>query len=75
MSAAHKARGTIPPAVRGPPWTPEEDAILRALPPRKSFLKLRRSLGAIYSRRHGLRLPDARGGPLGTTRKADRYRP
>lgn len=65
MSAAHTARGTRPPACRGDPWTPDEDAVLRSLPPRKAALKLRRSLRSVYSRRHELGLPDARRGAIG----------
>jgi hypothetical protein len=64
MSAAHKARGTRPPARRGVTWSPEEDEILKSLPPGKAALKLRRSLGSVYSRRHVQELPDARGGAL-----------
>lgn len=33
MSAAHKARGTVPPAAEGRLWMPAEDAVMRAHPP------------------------------------------
>jgi hypothetical protein len=64
MSASQKARGTRPPACQGVTWTPEEDEVLRSLPPRKAAIRLRRSLGAVYSRRHLLKFPDARGAAL-----------
>jgi hypothetical protein len=60
MSASQKARGVRPPACKGPPWTPEKGEVLGSLPPRRAAIRLRRSLGAVYSRRHLLKLPDAR---------------
>jgi hypothetical protein len=60
MSATHKGRGTRPPACRGLTWSPEDDEVLRSLSPKKAAVKLRRTLGAVYSRRWELELPDAR---------------
>lgn len=53
MSESHKARGTRPPKA-GRPWTPEEDELLRTLSPFKAAVRCRRTLRAVYSRRHSL---------------------
>jgi hypothetical protein len=59
MSAAHKRRGTRPPKA-GSPWTPEEDELVRTLPPVEVAERTGRSLAAVYDRRRVLRLPDGR---------------
>jgi hypothetical protein len=61
MSAAHRRRGTRPPAA-GRPWTEEEDELLRALPPPEVARQTGRTLTAVYSRRLVLGLPDGRAG-------------
>src|SRR5262249_11983279 len=43
----------------GRPWTPEEDELLRALPPREAARRTGRSLPAVYVRRHVLGLANA----------------
>jgi hypothetical protein len=57
MSEAHRRRGTRPPKA-GPPWSAEEDALLRALPAAEAARRTGRTLGAAYARRRELRLPD-----------------
>jgi hypothetical protein len=59
MSAAHKRRGTRPPKA-GRPWTAEEEALLRELPPAEVARRLGRTLRAVWSRRRVLGLPDGR---------------
>jgi hypothetical protein len=59
ISAAHKARGHHPPAVRL--WTEEEDGCLRSgLSPKEVAQRTGRSLTAVYARRSVLGLPDGR---------------
>jgi hypothetical protein len=59
QSAAHRARGTRPPkAVR--PWTPEEDELVRTLPPDEAAERTGRTLIAVWSHRRVLGLPDGR---------------
>jgi hypothetical protein len=41
-------------------WTPEEDELLRVLAPAEAARRTRRSLQAVYDRRHALGLPPAR---------------
>ena len=36
------------------PWTPHEDALVRALPPREATRRTGRTLPAVYRRRHAL---------------------
>ena len=48
------------PRRRGRAWTPEEDALVRALPPREVAGRTGRSLRAVYMRRHALGLGTAR---------------
>jgi hypothetical protein len=45
------------------PWRPEEDELLRALPPEEAARRTGRSLRAVYRRRHQLGLPGLRTGP------------
>jgi hypothetical protein len=59
MSAAHRARGTRPPAV-GEPWTVDEDELLRTLPAPEVARRTGRTLAAVYSRRANLEMPDGR---------------
>jgi hypothetical protein len=59
MSAAHRARGTRPPAA-GEPWTGDEDELLRTLPAPEVVRRTGRTLSAVYSRRNKLALPDGR---------------
>jgi hypothetical protein len=59
QSEAHKTRGTRPPWLP-PPWTAEEDKLLAQLPAADVARRTKRSLGAVYSRRSLLGLPDAR---------------
>jgi hypothetical protein len=59
QSAAHRARGTrAPKAVR--PWTPEEDELVRTLPPAEVVQRTGRTLVAVWSHRAVLGLPDGR---------------
>jgi hypothetical protein len=53
MSQAHKARGSGG-ANPGRPWTPEEDALVRALGPIEAARRAGRTLKAVWSRRHKL---------------------
>jgi len=53
MSATHKARGTRPSTI-GRAWTAEEDGLVRTLPAAKAAVATRRTLSAVYSRRHVL---------------------
>jgi hypothetical protein len=41
-------------------WSVAEDALVRLLKPREAARRTSRPLAAVYSRRHRLRLPDAR---------------
>jgi hypothetical protein len=59
MSTAHRRRGTRPPNA-GPPWTAQEDALLRVLPAAEVARRTGRTPGAVYARRRELRLPDGR---------------
>jgi hypothetical protein len=53
MSTAQKARGSGG-ANPGRPWTPEEDALVRALDPVEVAMRVGRSLKAVWNRRHKL---------------------
>ena len=46
MSAAHKERGTWPPAA-GRPWTPEEDELVRTLSPKEAARRADRSVASV----------------------------
>lgn len=59
ISAAHKRRGTRPPAA-GRPWQKWEDKLLRTVPTREVVEKTGRTLTAVWSRRRELGLPDGR---------------
>jgi len=59
MSAAHKRRGTRPPKA-GRPWTAEEEALLRRLPPAEAARRTGRTLKAVYAWRRVLGEPDGR---------------
>ena len=59
MSEAHKKRGTRPPWLNAP-WTPEEDELLRTLPPKEVAKRTGRTMPAVLNRRHKLKLPDGR---------------
>ena len=54
MSEAHRRRGTQPPAMKGPPWTPEEDALLGTMRDRDVADRIGRSEGAVADRRYVL---------------------
>jgi hypothetical protein len=45
---------------RSQPWTPEEDELVRTLPPAEAARRTGRSLAAVYQRRHVLGVPDGR---------------
>jgi hypothetical protein len=57
LNEAHRRRGTRPPRA-GPPWSPEEDALLPGLPAAEVARQTGRTVGAAYARRRELRLPD-----------------
>ena len=59
MSAAHKRRGSRPPKA-GRPWTAEEEALLRRLPPAEAARRTGRTLKAVYAWRRVLGVPDGR---------------
>ena len=40
--------------MRGRAWTPEEDELVRALPPAEAAARTGRTLPAVYQRRHDL---------------------
>lgn len=54
-----RRRGVIPPAA-GVPWTADEDALLRTLPPEQVAQRTGRTQSAVSSRRAKLGLPDRR---------------
>lgn len=58
-SATHKAIGNRPPWLN-PPWTQEEDAMVRTLAALEAARRTRRTLQAVYQRRYALGLPDGR---------------
>ena len=47
--------------MNGRPWTPEEDELVRALPPGEAARRTGRSLRAVYDRRYALGLAYAGG--------------
>jgi hypothetical protein len=59
MSAAHKRRGTYPPAA-GRPWEAWEDRLVRTRSPAEAASRTKRTLSAVMQRRHKLGLPDGR---------------
>ena len=59
MSEAHRRRGTGPPKA-GRPWTAEEEALLRQLPPAEVARRTGRTLKAVYAWRRVLGEPDGR---------------
>jgi hypothetical protein len=59
MSETHKKRGTRPPWI-GPPWTPEEDDLVRRLSATEAAERTGRTLEAVYSRRRILGVKDGR---------------
>ena len=58
MSEAHRRRGTLVPGTVV--WTEREDALVRSLPAAEAALRTGRTLGAVWSRRRVLGLPDGR---------------
>jgi len=59
MSEAQRRRGTRPPNT-GSPWTEQEDALVRTLAAKEVAKRTGRTLGAVWSRRRELELPDGR---------------
>jgi hypothetical protein len=57
IGEAHRRRDTIPPAMRGPPWTPEEDALLGRMRDREVEERIGRSAKAVFARRAELEIP------------------
>jgi hypothetical protein len=57
MSEAHKLRGTIPPAMAGPLWTPEEDALLGTMPDKDVAERIGRTPTAVHAHRSDLGIP------------------
>jgi NUMOD3 motif len=47
MSEAHRRRGTRPPAMRGPPWTAQEDALIGVVSDREVVARTGRTLNAV----------------------------
>jgi hypothetical protein len=68
MSEAHKRRGTIPPAMAGPHWTSEEDALLGTMKDRDVAARIGRSESAVSERRYVL-------GVAAFTKRAPRGKP
>ena len=64
ISEAHRERSTRPPKA-GRPWTAEEEALLRELPPTEVARRTGRTLKAVYSWRRVLGMPDGRGAGTG----------
>jgi NUMOD3 motif len=60
IGAAHKRRGTMPPAASGPTWQPWEDELVRTLPPAEVVQRTGRTLQAVFVRRNRLKVPDGR---------------
>jgi hypothetical protein len=58
MSEAQRRRGTLVPGTVV--WAEREDALVRALPAVEAARRTGRALGAVWSRRRVLRLPDGR---------------
>jgi hypothetical protein len=58
MSEAHRRRGTLVPGTVV--WTEREDALVRSLPAAEAARRTGRTLGAVWSRRRVLGLPDGR---------------
>jgi hypothetical protein len=52
------------PRRRSQPWTPEEDELVRTLPPAMAAARMGRGLLAVYQRRHTLGAITIRGGPV-----------
>src|SRR5262249_4968231 len=55
MSAAHRRRGTRPPAA-GPAWSAEEEALLGTMPDEEVARRTGRTLVAVQGRRYTLRI-------------------
>jgi hypothetical protein len=58
MGETHRRRGTLVPGTVV--WTEREDALLRSLPAAEAARRTGRTLGAVWSRRRVLGLPDGR---------------
>jgi hypothetical protein len=58
MSQTHRRRGTLVPGTVV--WTPKEDALVKSLPAAEAARRTGRTLGAVWSRRRVLGLPDGR---------------
>ena len=54
MSVAAKRRGVVPPAMKGPPWTPDEDALVGTMKDRDVGERIGRSESAVSDRRYVL---------------------
>jgi hypothetical protein len=59
IGAAHRRRGTRPPKA-GRPWTAEEEALVRQLPPAEVARRTGRTLKAVYAWRRVLGVQDGR---------------
>jgi hypothetical protein len=59
LSEAQRPRGARPPKA-GRPWTAEEDALVRQLPPGEVAGRTGRTMKAVLSRRRLLKVPDRR---------------
>ena len=57
MSEAHKQRGTLPPAMSGPLWTVEEEALLGTMPDKEVAARIGRSITAVHDHRRKLGIP------------------
>jgi hypothetical protein len=59
MSAAHRTRGTRPPAA-GEPWAERENELVRTRPAPEAARRTGRTLSAVYNQRVRLGVPDGR---------------
>jgi hypothetical protein len=71
MSAAHKRRGTRPPAA-GVPWSAKEDALLDKLPAAEVARRTKRTVSAVRSRRSQLGMNDGRTKRFRRAKDSDR---
>jgi hypothetical protein len=58
-AARRLARGEVP---NGRAWTPDQDAVVKALPATEAARELGRPVGQVYKRRRKLKVPDGRRG-------------
>ena len=54
MSDVHKRRGTLPPGMSGPLWTPAEEALLGTMPDKDVAAKVGRTPTAVHAHRNNL---------------------